>query len=431
MPAAQQRRLADVDDGRPLRSLAAGFAGKRTAAVRIRASSLTPATRWLPGPGSRWWASRYCCSSWPRLPTSESGSTALSPPRSPSTGPSGLTFWRVPSPCSATPRRTRAVDPGHDPAHILVLSAGATWASTSSRLVVAAAARVLFGDQPLSEAVRATLHRLGAPLSSTLLAGHGLLHHGDGDRLRPAPAGEGAGSPSAGVGALVLVLFLSRIYLGLDNVTGDVPGALIGSGVAAPPSPARAGSQYPVTCRRRGQGAPRADRIPGPAHRRCRRRAAGPCTDRDHPLPVRRFGRVHAVPAPGGGQPRASSSASSTPPPTCARTAGTSYPRSSATGGWRTRRPFSSVRRLVEHEDYMLRLLRDGGVASRAARGSRRSSRGRVPAGHRVGPGRGGDPRADPRRGRRRRAAAGPPAVAGRRRPPGHQAVERPRAGRT
>ena len=65
-----------------------------SAAVRIRASSLTPATAWLPGSGSRWWASRYCCSSWPRLPTSESGSTALSPAGSPSTGPSGLTFWR-------------------------------------------------------------------------------------------------------------------------------------------------------------------------------------------------------------------------------------------------------------------------------------------------------------------------------------------------
>ena len=50
MPAAQQRHLADVDDGRPLRSLPAGFAGKR----RRPSGSAPRRSRLLPGVARVW-----------------------------------------------------------------------------------------------------------------------------------------------------------------------------------------------------------------------------------------------------------------------------------------------------------------------------------------------------------------------------------------
>ena len=85
--------------------------------------------------------------------------------------------------------------------------------------------------------------------------------------------------------------------------------------------------------------------------------------------------------------------------------------------------PFKTVRRLVTYEDYALRLLQDIGVrTARALRHRRDHPRARVPARHRVLPGRRGD-----RRGRRQRwpdrpgTRNDPQAVGRRDRPPGHQ----------
>ena len=95
-------------------------------------------------------------------------------------------------------------------------------------------------------------------------------------------------------------------------------------------------------------------------------------------------------------------------------------------------RPFQSVRRLVQHEDYAMRLLCDVGHPDRAADGHRRAdARARVPDGHRVLRRRRRDRR---RRGRRpdhrRGAGADPPALGRRHRPPRHQAGQPARAGR-
>ena len=68
--------------------------------------------------------------------------------------------------------------------------------------------------------------------------------------------------------------------------------------------------------------------------------------------------------------------------------------------------PFQSVRRLVQYEDYALRLLRDAGIpTAHADRHRRADARARVPARHRVLRRRRGDRR---RRGRRRDHRRGP-----------------------
>ena len=47
---------------------------------------------------------------------------------------------------------------------------------------------------------------------------------------------------------------------------------------------------------------------------------------------------------------------------TSAPTAGTSWGAPSSTGGWRTSRPSPRVRRLVQYEDYLLRLMYAAGI---------------------------------------------------------------------
>ena len=227
------------------------------------------------------------------------------------------------------------------------------------------------------------------------------------------PSGRGRRLAFAGVGALVLVLSLSRIYLGLDNVTGDVQSALIGSGVAALAFTLLAPeSQYPVTYRRRNRAhleltASRVRALAAVAEQLGLALQRSPPTD----WPVRPGRR-------GAGseltiRPGASCSASSTPPPTCDPTAGTSSSASSDTGALEDEGPFASVRRLVEHEDYMLRLFRDHAVnvpQPHGVGGDR--PRTGVPAGHAVAAGRGRGAQRGPGRQRHRRcAAAGTPHV--------------------
>ena len=81
------------------------------------------------------------------------------------------------------------------------------------------------------------------------------------------------------------------------------------------------------------------------------------------PVGLSEFGRLDAAAAPGGRRARRRTcSASSTRAPTCARTAGTSSVGSCCTGGWRTRSRSTRVRRLVQQEDYALRVIREAGV---------------------------------------------------------------------
>ena len=86
-------------------------------------------------------------------------------------------------------------------------------------------------------------------------------------------------------------------------------------------------------------------------------------------------------------------------------------------------KPFNTVRRLVQQEDYALRLCRDAGLPTPTLRGRGAHPRTRIPAGHRVlrwgsgaGRGRGRHP------GHRRRPLHHPQALACRPRPPRHQA---------
>ena len=80
-----------------------------------------------------------------------------------------------------------------------------------------------------------------------------------------------------------------------------------------------------------------------------------------------------------------SCSASSTPAAICVPTAGTSSGRELLYGRWEDEKPFSTVRRLVEQEDYALRVMRGRRAAQpRPLRLCRAHPRPGVPAGDRV-----------------------------------------------
>ena len=216
------------------------------------------------------------------------------------------------------------------------------------------------------------------PVAALALALVGVLY-----TLVPAGRWRNRGKWAAAI--IVAALCAARLYLAVDHPTDQLTALIIGvaarrGGVLAggperrlPRSPTGAAARRTSTS---AAAAERRSSPPWTISSVCAVTGVEPfgleASAGSTPLRIR-------VRGPDGARDRRCS-ASSTRSATSGPTAGTSWPGPSSTGGSKTRSRSPRVRRLVEYEDHLLRLMRDAGLPTPRALRLRRDHAGtRVP----------------------------------------------------
>ena len=217
--------------------------------------------------------------------------------------------------------------------------------------------------------------------------------------------------------ALVALLAFARMYLGVDTPVDVLVGAAIRGPIPCSPS---AGSPPTTSSRSATPGPhrpPGRRRGPRRGHPARPLRPARPGDRGGEAVRAGRLGRVHPAADQGQGDPDTWLFGKLCAPSTCGRTAGTSWAGEAMYGRLEDEKPFHTVRRLVQQEDYALHKLHLAGLPNATygfvgspptASTGHRVLRRR----HRAGRGRGRHP------GDRRRPRHHPQAVGGRAGPP-------------
>ncbi|RFU20454.1 lipopolysaccharide kinase InaA family protein [Geodermatophilus marinus] len=229
--------------------------------------------------------------------------------------------------------------------------------------VIAATAQVVSGDAALVRVVREGVTGSPGHLGLTAWPVIVLSTVATGSLLVLAPPGRVRRWGWAAVVALVGGLVAVRVALGLDAVSNAVAGALLGCSltvlVVALLAPVE---QFPVTYRREVKAHLRLDAARTGRVRTAVREQLGLALSGIEP---------YRLDGSAGSTPCRLRLADGPPEHLFGKLYATTHLRSDRWYKWarvlrwgrlEDEAPFSSVRRLVEHEDYMLRLLRDGGV---------------------------------------------------------------------
>jgi tRNA A-37 threonylcarbamoyl transferase component Bud32 len=229
--------------------------------------------------------------------------------------------------------------------------------------VVSATAQTLFGDEALSRAIRTTL--TGSAESYVLPSWNVIVFSTVATATVYAlvPAGPLRRVAFVPVAVLVSLLSLGRIYQGLDEVSGDVMSAVFGCGVAVLAFSLLAPAGYfPVTYLRTNKAHLRLD-----AGRRQRvidavKEQLG--VELSEIKPFRLAGSAGSTPCrlKVSGDPNSFLFGKLYATNHLRSDRWYKFARLLRYGALEDEGPFASVRRLVEHEDYMLRLFRDHAV---------------------------------------------------------------------
>ena len=176
------------------------------------------------------------------------------------------------------------------------------------------------------------------------------------------------------IGVVLVVVGLARVYLAVDQPDRAIVRRRARRRGRAHGVPlVRAERRLPRHLPAREGGAPRRRWATGRGDRPRRPRPARVRRPRRQARRAGGIRRLDAAAAAGGEatrrrSPSATCSRSSTRRATCGPTAGTSSAARSCTARSRTSRPFQTVRRFVEYEDYTLRLMHDSGLPVPRAR---------------------------------------------------------------
>ncbi len=250
---------------------------------------------------------------------------------------------------------------------VLVLAWYARWRHLAVYLttlsVVAVVAQGLFGDASLPRALRTTLSGSDQDyvLASWPITVFAAVATATGYVL--LPAGRARRRAFAVVVGLVAALALSRMHLGLDLLSGDLASALIGGGVTALAVTLLAPeTDFPVVYHRQNRAHLKLDRP--------RRQRIADAVAEQLGMQVTEIA-PYRLAGSAGSTPCRLSLAGGPAPFLFGKLYATSHVRSDRWykfvrllryGRLEDEGPFASVRRLVEHEDYMLRLFRDQGL---------------------------------------------------------------------